>query len=62
MSDLLEQIIALTEQLDDRERGALLAYLQELEGGRVFLCQTERNIFLSAVLKDLADGSTTLKR
>ena len=62
MSDLLEQIIALIEQLDDRERGALLAYLQELEGGRVFLCQTERNIFLSAVLKDLADGSTTLKR
>ncbi len=55
MSDLLEQIVILTEQLDDREREALLAYLQQLEGGRVFLCQTERNIFLAAALKDLAD-------
>lgn len=57
MTDVtLKQIAALIEDLSEAERAALLAYLREMEGGRVFLCQTEREIFLDSVLSGQAEA------
>jgi hypothetical protein len=47
MSDsLFDEILDLSEDLSGDERAQLIAYLQALDSGRVFLCKSERDIFL----------------